>query len=240
MHCFALTLKVATQRLERLRILQGGQLAQEHRHGKRRLEGQVLQADFATAIRNHLHPSPCLEHILRSRIERWIACGSVRALPGIACRRARRRLDIVRKLCPPCVLWAVVRTWFNGWCTGRRFQKRTSSSCVLSCQCSGEDSIEHYLSCPVVREVASRKLRFTPGGLDLRNCMLLIDVPEDQEQTIAISATLLYGVYSATNHLRHERCRQSPQHGFDNIWLAVRRAGLQSKRLADILKRLWA
>ena len=43
----------------------------------------------------------------------------------------------------------VLRTWTNGWCTSRRFQERPVHPCYYGCT-FGEDSLEHYLLCPVL------------------------------------------------------------------------------------------
>ena len=59
-------------------------------------------------------------------------------------------------LVPPRVHSAVYRTWFNGWCTSRRFRtcmgqdRVRSSSCLFGCSQTAEDSIEHCVLCPHV------------------------------------------------------------------------------------------
>ena len=198
-----------------------------------------LQAELYNVISKHLHPPLALETLVRSRVERWTRAGLVTVPQGIAARRAERTLARIRNTCPPCVVWAVVRTWFNGWCTHRRFQDRRRNSCLLSCDCGGEDSIEHYLRCAVVRQVAVQKLRLEhilqdPGYL------LLLDGGYDDDSSIALAASLLYGVYSATNQLRHHACHVSGEVGAQTLWCAIRKAGLQSRRLAGILKEIWA
>ena len=158
--------------------------------------------------------------------------------PGLAARRASRTLSRIRSLCPPCVLWAVVRTWFNGWCTLRRFQARQRHSCFLSSTCSGEDSIEHYLRCPIVHAVAAKKLRLLhlrrrPGD------MLLLDGGYYDDSQLALTAVLLYAAYTSTNQLRHKDQRISEAEGEKVVWCAVRKAGLQSRRLSGIINRIW-
>ena len=69
---------------------------------------------------------------------------------------------------------------------------------------------------------------------------MLLDVPLEDDTAIALSAALPYGTYIATNQLRHETGRPHPQDGFERIWDAIRKAGLQSRRLAAMLKKVWS
>eukprot|EP00959_Pyramimonas_sp_CCMP1952_P054540 1140117-Pyramimonas_sp.AAC.1 len=66
---------------------------------------------------------------------------------------------MLRTATPPCVRAALLRTWFNGWCTGRRFQQQRA--CIFGCAL--DDSIEHYARCPVVRDFARRRLALPPA-----------------------------------------------------------------------------
>ena len=60
--------------------------------------------------------------------------------------RAVSFYEDIRSHVPPCVLFAVINTMFNGWTTDARFQN-TGSRCVLCRECIGEDSLDHYASC---------------------------------------------------------------------------------------------
>eukprot|EP00973_Karenia_brevis_P063622 8844260-Karenia_brevis.AAC.1 len=59
----------------------------------------------------------------------------------------------IAKLVPPRAVAALVRTAWNGWVTGRRFQNYTSR-CVFGC--AAEDSVEHYSQCKAVHELGAR------------------------------------------------------------------------------------
>ena len=61
--------------------------------------------------------------------------------------------DIVGHV-PPCVLFAVINTFSNGWTTEARFQKSVSD-CLLCYECSGVDSLDHYASCIVAWRIFS-------------------------------------------------------------------------------------
>ena len=92
------------------------------------------------------------EHHIRRRLQRWLVHGAPPA--GVLARRGLNRMRTFFRLVGPRVAIVVFRAWFNGWCTARRFQDR-SSRCVFRCsRATAEDSIEHYCHCPVVHEFA--------------------------------------------------------------------------------------
>ena len=69
--------------------------------------------------------------------------------PRHRAQRAVKVLSRLAKLAPPRVAAAVLRTWWSGWCTSRRFGSR---GCCVFCQ--GEDlaSVEHASVCRVLAE----------------------------------------------------------------------------------------
>ena len=80
----------------------------------------------------------------------------------------------LQRCTPPRVLAAMLRTWFNGWCTSRRFQRH--GTCIFGCSC--EDSIEHYAVCKVVAEFARRHLNLHHReATDKLADFILLDVP---------------------------------------------------------------
>ena len=96
------------------------------------------------------------------------------------------------------------RTWFNGWCTARRFQVKRAR-CLLGCGAGSTegccDSIEHYACCPVMLEFATKSLNLPPalvGGL--LNFLCLQSNLDSHLRTRQL--LLLYACYSATNCLR--------------------------------------
>ena len=185
-----------------------------------------------------MFPAPALEQVLRPRIERWARAGLVIVPEGIAARRATTTLLQIRSCCSPCVMWAVARTWLNSWCTARRFQERGTRGCLLSTDCKGEDSIEHCLRCEVVRAVARKKLRLITCK-DHPCDLLLLNGGYSDEKHVAKAAALLYAVYVTTNAARHQTGRASIANGEQHVWNTIRKAGLQSRKLAAILAQIW-
>ena len=92
---------------------------------------------------------------MREKLERWNLGGQ----PGATARRLVQALARLRKVAPPRVCAAVLRTCWNGWCTERRFQK--VGHCVFGCtELMQEDSLEHYAGCSVCVGCLRRKIRY--------------------------------------------------------------------------------
>ena len=82
---------------------------------------------------------------LRRRLDRW----DLVTLPGHRVLRATEFLRLLGDTSSPRIQAAYLRTICNGWCTKRRFQN--SGGCSFGCG-GGEDSIEHFAHCRLIRE----------------------------------------------------------------------------------------
>ncbi len=109
--------------------------------------------------------------------------------------RAINNLKMLGKLVAPRVAAATWGLLWNRWCTARRFQ--SSAPCVLGCG-KGQDSIEHYWFCPVVRETGRKMLRID-GEADLRKANMLGVAKFVNDEEHACWALLTYAVYMTTN-----------------------------------------
>ena len=89
---------------------------------------------------------------MREKLSIW----RVQLFPRLRVTRALEVLKRLRRLVPPRVVAATLRTWFNGWCTARRFQGR--DSCFFGCRL-GEDSVHHYLRCVRLQDFGTARLR---------------------------------------------------------------------------------
>ena len=105
--------------------------------------------------------------------------------------------DIVSHV-PPCVLFAVINTMFNGWTTEARFQK-SESKCVLCRDCLGEDSLDHYASCNIVWSLFSSIFRepLWPCSIDR-----FLGLRCDSLKLKIRHACFLYAIRYSTNHFR--------------------------------------
>ena len=120
--------------------------------------------------------------------------------------RVLQNLRQLRTLVTPRVQAAMISTLWNRWTTARRFQVQ-GSPCLLGCNCpSGEDSIEHYLACPIVLSVAARRLRLHfPPGMSAPCCMLAHTPPAtvDVPSWLLRCGVLVYATYRTTNTARN-------------------------------------
>jgi hypothetical protein len=146
--------------------------------------------------------------------------------------KVSQNLHKLGKLVAPRVAAANWGLAWNRWCTARRFQGR--APCVLGCG-NGEDSIEHYWCCAVVKEAGKRMLRIEAEHNLRKSCMLgAARFSNDDEQTCW--ALLVYGVYMTTNATR--------QHGeqsgkVQELMQHIRQAVEGHKRSSACLNSRW-
>ena len=119
-----------------------------------RARDRRLRRDLQGAARSAVgkkRGSAFYEVRLRHKLERW-QCGIFPRVRALRAKAASLRLS---KLVPPRVCSAVLRTWFNGWCSQKRFQGQ--GPCILGCG-RGEDAIEHYACCRLTAELGANLL----------------------------------------------------------------------------------
>ena len=154
-----------------------------------------------------------VEHVIRSKLSRFRINDPP---PGILARRACSRLELCFSLVTPRVAIVLLRSWWNGWCTARRFQNR-DARCLFGCSDSAEDSIEHYCRCNVVVDFARSRLRL-PMRISgsMRSFLVLDSLCSNDELTLQL--LLLYACYSATNVLRHQQANSANmQHNYQEL-----------------------
>ena len=116
--------------------------------------------------------------------------------PRVMTDRTLRRLKQASQLVTPRVHSAFFRSVWNGWGTERRFGK-----CGL-CRfgCSGQDSIEHYFRCPVIKSFFESQLKLQVSSLsDFLGLGAFV-----QEGETVVRLIGLYAVYSSYNSLRYD------------------------------------
>ena len=132
-------------------------------------------------------------------------------------------------------------TWkliWNGWCTARRFQQRRcqKNTCKLGCSKTAEDSIEHYVHCPVVVKVAALRLRL----YDLSLADFLLASASMSKERIAKTVLLTYAVFRATNMYRHKSSKPSRQEAFDAVESYLRSASVGHRGCTEMLDSVLA
>jgi len=84
---------------------------------------------------------------MRSKLDRWNLPGNQR----VTANRCLEALAVLKRRSSPKIAAAFLRTLWNGWLTGRRFQ--IFRGCMFCCgEFSHEDSLEHYSSCATIHK----------------------------------------------------------------------------------------
>ena len=126
------------------------------------------------------------------------------ATPSWIAEEALHNLHLLGGLASARVLSAVFSIVWNRWTTHRRLQRQQTASnrCLLGCSRTAEDSIEHYVNCPFTQELGSRYLRMNRQQINMHTFMMCnphVATAED----ITAAGVLIFAVYMATNHQRH-------------------------------------
>ena len=123
---------------------------------------QIFQKVVADRMRA-AEPPRDVEGRLRSKLEHW----QLDMFPRVMGVRAARTIIAVGRRAPPRVAAAVLRTWFDGWCTQRRLG--ADGPCIF-CRIDHADYMEHLPHCRIVRDCSQRSLGLpTPGTPRERN-----------------------------------------------------------------------
>ena len=144
-------------------------------------------------------------------------------------------LEDVRNHDPPCVLVAVLKTFFNGWATSARFQTM-DKVCLLCFDCDGVDSIEHYASCPFQWKVFADKFRTSMFPCSLPRFIGGYAVELDEK---VFHAVHMYAVMSAFNSRKHAGIASGTDAIEALIWNGHRTAQLYHRGLEKRYKSIW-
>jgi hypothetical protein len=167
---------------------------------------------------------PMAEGRLRRKLERW----PVPLFPRLRASRAIAVVQRLRRLAPPRVLAALSRTWFNGWCTARRFQRE--GNCLFGCR-HGEDAVQHYLTCGALHRFGQRHLRLplpaSPAAC--AQAALLLDPASSMEDgELCCRALLLAAAYRL--HCLHRRAQRIGSGDEEEIRRALSQAVKEAAR----------
>ena len=176
--------------------------AKEFKTKRKRSGPSDATRHMQASIYNHIlrkNKQTYLEDVLSRRLRRW----QLSEAPRCLARRACRHLKTLNGRVAPCVSFALLNTWMNGWTTARRFQ--STAACVLCDGDYGADSIEHYSLCPVQREATRRLSRFHEKG-SMVEFMCLTAVDSDQ---LCVRAAICFSVRKATNIRRADAVKGS-------------------------------
>ena len=184
----------------------------------------------------HTCIKPNAEERVRRKMKRWFP--HLKDPPGVLTRRVCARLQQLQVVSTPRVQAATWKLIWNGWCTARRFQQRRcqKNTCKLGCSKTAEDSIEHYVHCPVVVKVAALRLRLYYLSL----ADFLLAFASMSKERIAKTVLLTYAVFRATNMYRHKSSKPSRQEAFDAVESYLRSASVGHRGCTEMLDSVWA
>ena len=136
------------------------------------------------------HPEQPRHNFLsvKQRTPNWQARSAFCRLSEIACHTA------------PRVHAAVFGAIWNRWCTRRRFQQK--GLCRLCQSPTSEDSIEHYVTCKEVKQLASRRLRLDVAEHVNIHTFTCTNRAIATKELLVRSALLIYATYRALNYQR--------------------------------------
>ena len=134
---------------------------------------------------------------LRHRLERWRLVG----FPARHARCAASHLLRAKKLLPPRVRAAMLSTILNRWTTDRRMRavRHTRGACVLGCSPTADDSVEHYVRCPVGRQWSQQAFAGELDGHDLAHHVLAAPMTDYR---LSLQGVTTYVLYRTVHHVR--------------------------------------
>ena len=164
-----------------------------HRAKRRKKRFQRTVRNAVSACRRYNAPDR-----MRHKLDRWQLGG----LPRVVSERCHKSLTTLKKLLPPRVSAAVLRTMWNGWCTGRRFQQ--AGQCCFNCGAYWDnvDSIEHYSRCEIVVDFAKHRLGIRPNIWTIGHLTALgFSEGNCSTEELTVRTIWVYSVYRAHNLL---------------------------------------
>jgi len=138
-----------------------------------------------------------LEEVYRKR---WCAYAILNIpQPRKLAENAAKQLRWISKRLPPRVHLACVRFQFNGWHTGRRYQRR-DSRCMFCKTGEAEDRIEHFIYCNAIQDLFPSSMKMHHANRVPPSHFFLQGLDGRHRLTFAL---ILYAVYTVHNEFRH-------------------------------------
>ena len=153
-------------------------------------------------------------------------------------RHANKIVAILQELSnkvPPCVLFSAINTFFNGWTTTARFQCN-SQVCMLCLECDGNDSIEHYGTCPYMWRAFAQKFGVSCFPMCLERFFGLYAKSIEERMIYFCN---MYAVRSATNLRRKKQVITSQEVLPKLLWEGHKTAALVHKEVRKLHKSMW-
>ena len=143
-------------------------------------------------------------HAVQRRLIRWLhhSRAESRLLTPVAAARAcHTNILRLHKLVTPNVVASVFSILWNRLMTTRRLRKG-NGSCLFRCRDAGpDDSLEHYVYCPVIRRFACDTLCLDDSLLDSWGAFLCVRNTQTDTQ-LTLCALRLHALCHSHNHAR--------------------------------------
>ncbi|CAK0855842.1 unnamed protein product, partial [Prorocentrum cordatum] len=134
-----------------------------------------------------------------AKVGRWRDPGS---LPGRRAQRCRLVMQRLPKRTAPRVRAAVLRTWLNGWCTGRGCGAR-GGRCLFGCS-GGDDDVRRYVRCRHLWRFGVEKLGLAdPGHPEARATRALLwhaGAPPQEVARVATMVAVGHNAHAVVSH----------------------------------------
>eukprot|EP00959_Pyramimonas_sp_CCMP1952_P021308 449469-Pyramimonas_sp.AAC.1 len=160
-------------------------------------QDQDLQAKIFYKVVAEMYAPPT--SLLLPRLRYWNSQASMNQAD-----RIRLQLNILASNPPDACTIAALEALVNAWPTSRRY-RQGAQVCRFGCHAVGGDSVEHYVSCPIVRPVLTRCLPFIPaewGDGDHLSALFFAGLPCPSKSRICSIAIAFDLLFSAFNSLR--------------------------------------
>ncbi len=154
--------------------------------------GWTRSARLAVTVENKLR----VVNYTRAKLNKFPS----RQLPRVRTDRAINLLEHMDAWAPPRIKAALIRTWWGGWCTGRRFQQG-GGRCAFGCE-GAEDDMRHYPYCRVIRDAFSPALAPVPPEDLADDFIALLPGTRQQTQSRLIRLTAAYLTHCRSRHRR--------------------------------------
>ena len=186
--------------------------------GSAAYDWERYRAQFQRTVYEHVlaHRAPDPVHRIRHKLARFelqdsakhalpVALSIKSNTPAANATRALRCLRLLGDFVAPRIVSAVFSAIWNRWTTHRRFQQRAkpSNKCLLCDNDDAQDALEHYCRCTRTKELMQRYLNLDPERFAGLHTFLLCNPSVSTVEELTTTAVLIYTIYTATNHYRH-------------------------------------
>ena len=191
-----------------------------------------IQHNFYKALLPRLAPFSLVEALLkRFRLRKWFPECELLHVAS----KAANLFEEIHNHVPPCVLFAAIKTFFNGLATSARFQKM-AKVCLLCSDCNGEDSLEHYAVCEYQWVVFVDKFKTSVFPQSLARFLGICAIDLNDR---VFHAAHMYAVMVAHNSRKHSGIIIGPDEMQALVWQGHRVAQLHHKGLEKRYKSIW-